>query len=185
MDRKCGEIGTPTQIAGIAAAVLMVGLAIAWWARRTPRPVAGALSPDSVTLPGAISFPPLPSSTTSDGSLHVASVEELAKPWTAKKFKFVKPFTHESVEAMAIRLPGGALWAFALQEPFGRCQLEYVTDLPRLAKQYEYQASHPMVVNPCDGTIYDPTKVGSLGGDVWTRGEIVQGAASVLPSRSI
>ena len=76
---------------------------------------------------------------------------------------------------MVIRLPGGGLWAFSLQEPYGKCELEFVTDLGRLATQYGYRASHPMVVNPCNNTVYDPLKVGSLGGNVWVRGEIVQG----------
>jgi hypothetical protein len=78
---------------------------------------------------------------------------------------------------MVIRLPGGGLWAFALQEAYGHCELEFVTDLSQLAKQYGYRASHPMVASPCTSTVYDPLKVGSLGGEVWVRGEIVQGGA--------
>jgi hypothetical protein len=54
--------------------------------------------------------------------------------------------------------------------------LEFVTDLRKLASQYKYSASHPMVVNPCDSTVYDPLKVSSIGGNTWARGEIVQGA---------
>ena len=104
-----------------------------------------------------------------------ATAEELSKPWASKTFNFVKPLTHENLNAIVIRLPGGGLWAFALQEPYGRCKLEFVTDLPRLAKQYEYRASHPMVANPCNSTIYDPLKLGAIGGGVWVRGEIVQG----------
>jgi hypothetical protein len=34
-----------------------------------------------------------------------------------------------------------------------------------------------MVVSPCDRTVYDPLKVGALGGNTWVRGEIVQGSA--------
>ena len=33
-----------------------------------------------------------------------------------------------------------------------------------------------MVVNPCDSTVYDPLKVGAIGGNTWVRGEIVQGS---------
>jgi hypothetical protein len=33
-----------------------------------------------------------------------------------------------------------------------------------------------MVVNPCDATVYDPLKVGALGGNTWVRGAIVQGS---------
>jgi hypothetical protein len=104
-----------------------------------------------------------------------ATVEELSKPWAAKKFTFVKPVTQENIPAMVIRLPSGGLWAFSLQGPFGRCELEFVTDLATLATKYRYNASHPMVVNPCDSTVYDPMKIGALGGNTWVRGEIVQG----------
>jgi hypothetical protein len=48
--------------------------------------------------------------------------------------------------------------------------------LQRLAKEYGYRASHPMVASRCTSTLYDPLKVGPLGGDVWARGEIVQGS---------
>jgi hypothetical protein len=41
-----------------------------------------------------------------------------------------------------------------------------------------------MVVSPCDSTVYDPLKVGPLGGNTWARGEIVQGN-SLRPPISI
>jgi hypothetical protein len=113
-----------------------------------------------------------------------ATVDELSKPWAAKKFTFVKPLLQEKINAMVIRLPSGGLWAFALQGPYGRCELEFVTDLATLASKYRYNASHPMVVNPCDNTVYDPLKVGPLGGNTWARGEIVQGS-SLRPPISI
>jgi hypothetical protein len=53
--------------------------------------------------------------------------------------------------------------------------LEYVTKLSQLSTEFAFKASHPMVVNPCNKTIYDPLKVGSLGGDVLIHGDIVQG----------
>ena len=103
-------------------------------------------------------------------------MDELSKPWAAKKFIFVNPLTLENIHAMVIRLPGGEYWAFSLQGPFGRCELEFVTDLGRLASKYRFNANHPMVVNPCDATVYDPLKVGALGGNTWVRGAIVQGS---------
>jgi hypothetical protein len=113
-----------------------------------------------------------------------ATIEELSKPWAARKFTFIKPVTQESIPAMVVRLPSGGLWAFSLQGPYGSCQLEFVTDLAVIAAKYKYNASHPMVVSPCDGTVYDPLKVGPLGGDTWARGEIVQGS-SLRPPISI
>ncbi len=69
------------------------------------------------------------------------------------------------------------MWAFALQEPYGKCSLEYLADTGLLASKYNFQASHPMVVNPCNNTVYDPLKVGPLGDNTWARGEVVQGSA--------
>jgi hypothetical protein len=106
----------------------------------------------------------------------VATTDELSKPWASKKFVFVKPFTNEQVNAIVIRLPDEGLWAFSLQEPYGNCELEFVTDLAKLASQYGYRAAHPMVGNPCNGTVYDPLKVGPLGADTWARGEVVKGS---------
>ena len=165
------------QIGGIAAAVLVIGIAILWWIKSTPRTAVESSTPEAAITESPVSAPPppTPAAPVQEGPTAAATVEELFKPWAAKKFTFVKPFTHENVEAMVIRLPGGGLWAFSLQEPYGRCELEFVTDLGRLATQYGYRAGHPMVVNPCNSTVYDPLKVGPLGGNVWVRGEIVQG----------
>jgi hypothetical protein len=118
------------------------------------------------------------------GPTVAGTVDELSKPWAAKKFTFVKPVTRENIPAMVVRLPGGELWAFSLHGPFGHCDLEYVKDLGRLASQFRFTASHPMVVSPCDRTVFDPLKIGPIGGNAWARGEIVQGS-SLRPPISI
>jgi hypothetical protein len=115
------------------------------------------------------------------GPVEVAGLEELSKPWSSKKFLFHQRLSSEVVPAMVVRLPGGAAnrtssyWAFSLQAPFGRCELEYATDLSKLAQQYGYQAHHPMVANPCSSTVYDPLRLSTLPGGAWARGEAVQG----------
>jgi hypothetical protein len=154
----------------IAAAVVLWMKRGAPAAAETPAPEAAIAAPvePPPALPDQIA--PLP-----DGRSEAATTEELAKPWAAKKFVFVKPFTHDQVNAMVIRLPGAGLWAFAIQEPFGKCDLEYIMDLPQLSTDYAFKANHPMVVNPCNKTVYDPLKVGSLGGNVYVHGDIVQG----------
>jgi hypothetical protein len=167
------------QVAGIILAATAVGMVVVWGGVKAVRriagfrpagPVASEVSDPTSSVSDSISSVP-----DVTGSTRVAIAGELSKPWSAKKFAFVKPFTRESVDAMVVRLPGGGLWAFALQQPYGRCELEYVTDLQRLATQYHYRASHPVVVSPCDNTIYDPLKIGSVGGGVWARGDVVQG----------
>jgi len=165
------------QAGGIAVAVLLIGVVIFWWGGRRHGKGEAVLS-DSEVPEAAVPAPALPKLNLGPqaGSNVVATVDELSKPWATKKFTFVKPVTQENIPALAMRLPGGELWAFSLQGPFGRCDLEYVSDLEKLASQYRYNASHPMVVSPCDRAVYDPLKVGSLGGNTWARGEIVQGS---------
>lgn len=165
------------RILGLAAVAVAGMIAIIWWIKSAPRKAADSAGADAA-LPEspAPRVPPLSAIAPAHAGPSVAAtVEELSKPWSAKKFIFVKPVTNENVEAMVIRLPGGDLWAFALQEPYGRCKLEFVTDTGQIAAKYGYQASHPMVVNPCDSTVYDPLKVGPLEGNTWARGEVVQG----------
>jgi hypothetical protein len=106
----------------------------------------------------------------------VASTEDLSKAWSAKRFFFRAPVSTDPVPAMVVRLPGGQYWGFSLREPFGSCELAYVTDLQKLQTAYRFRASHPMVVDPCNQTIYDLLQYApgeSEGGLV--RGAIVQG----------
>ncbi len=115
----------------------------------------------------------------------VATTAELAKPWSEKEFLFRGAFSADPVPAMVVRLPGGSLWGFSLREPFGECELKYVTDLQELARDYGFHANHPMVVNPCTHAVYDLMKYGGgapNGGLV--RGDIVQGAG-VRPPMAI
>ena len=166
------------QIGGGVAAVLLLGGLIFWWASSKGRGPA-ALPADAAVVDQPVPSPPVPNLRTPihDGPTEAATAEELSKPWSAKKFTFVKPITQENIDAIVIRLPSGGLWAFALQGPADRCALEFVTDVGVLATKYGFNAAHPMVVSPCDRTIYDPLKVGALGGNTWVRGEIVQGSA--------
>jgi hypothetical protein len=162
--------------AGAAGVVLMI--AIVWWMKSAPREGADSAGAEAAQQESpAPKPPPLPALPLArSGPTPIATVAQLSRPWSSKKFVFVKPFPNENVDAMVIRLPGGALWAFALQEPYGRCELEFVTDTKQIATKYGYRASHPMVVNPCNSTVYDPLKVGPLGASTWARGEVVQGS---------
>lgn len=164
------------QIGGLAVAVILMGITSLWWIKRTPHgatesPAMGTAAETSAPAPTDIA-----SEAATSGPTVAATVEELAKPWSAKQFIFVKPLTDEKLDAMVIRLPGGQLWAFAIREPYGRCDLEFVTSAAQLAKKYGYRASHPMVASPCTSTVYDPLKAGAIGGNVFARGEIVQGS---------
>jgi len=118
----------------------------------------------------------------------IGTLYELAAPWSSKAFRFVDPKTQQSVPAMIIHLPGSpaqpSFWAFALTNPLSRCQLQYVTDPSAISQRFAYSAQHPMVVNECDGILYDPLKMGTLPDGSWVRGEIVRGGG-IRPPISI
>jgi hypothetical protein len=164
------------QISALAAAFLVVGIAVLWWIKSASH---GAPDRTSSEKGPEISAPPIAArvaeAPVAEGPAVVGSARELAKPWSAKQFTFVKPFTQENIPAMVIRLPSGGLWAFALQEPYGHCELEFIRDLGQISNRYGYRESHPMVASPCTSTVYDPLKIGALGDNIWARGEIVQG----------
>jgi hypothetical protein len=179
------ELNTPgshrmPQIVAIAAVMLLVSAAIFWWSRSKPSgPSSASIDPEIAEQTSPAPATPFsnPIPPAHEGPTAAGTVEELSKPWAARKFNFVKPITHENIDAMVMRLPGGQLWAFSLQAPYGTCKLEYVTDLAALAATYRFRATHPMVVNPCDNTVFDPLKVGTLDGNTWARGQIVQGSS--------
>ena len=185
------RIGSPERnkialIVGISASALLIVVAAMWWIlnpRKTVSTRVTANNASALSSPDALP-PPEPSfiAPEKDGPTITASADQLSKPWSSKTFAFVKPITHEHVDAIVIRLPDGILWSFALKEPYGQCKLEFVTDLNRLASEFDFRAGHPMVVNPCNRTIYDPLKSGPAGGDVWVRGEIVRGIALRPPT---
>jgi len=164
------------QSAAVVAAVVFLTGLIILRARSKPPAAAPAAADAETTEQSAPPPAPEPVIETPEANL-AATEDQLSKPWAAHKFIFVKPVTQDKIDAMVIRLPNGSLWAFSLQAPLGRCELEFVTDLAVLASKYNYNAGHPMVVNPCDGTVYDPLKIGPLGTNTWARGEIVQGSA--------
>jgi hypothetical protein len=109
----------------------------------------------------------------------IATLDELAKPWSSKRFSFIDPKSRNSFAAIVIHLPasgsGESFWAFSLNTPFSHCQLQYVTDLSALSQRFAYPAGHPLVVSDCDGILYDPLKMATLPDGSWVRGDIVSG----------
>ena len=77
---------------------------------------------------------------------------------------------------MIVHLPGGTYWGFSLREPYGTCEMEWVTDLQKLETEYKYRAKHAMVADLCNHSVFDLTRYGS-GPNGLVRGEIKQGAA--------
>jgi hypothetical protein len=163
-----------SAVAIIVAIVTVAGLL--YWAHSSsskPKQV----SPDAAaTTPPAVAEAPGSTQNLPVGPGPIATTDELAKAWSAKRFLFRDPLATEPVPAMVVRLPGGEYWGLSLREPFGNCELEYVTDLRQLQTNYNFRANHPMVVNPCTHAVYDLMRYsnGAPDGGL-VRGDIVLG----------
>ena len=117
----------------------------------------------------------------SQANPEVATVSELAQPWSSKRFFFRSLTRSKYVPALIVRLPGPATesksyWAFSLEAPFGQCQLAYIDNVGKLSSEYGFEAAHPMVVNPCSRAVYDPLQHKELPGNILVRGAVVQGS---------
>ena len=166
----------------LAALLCASGFAL-WLSYR--RPAGANPSASAETVPDA-SASKAPKSGTESSA--IATLYDLAAPWSSKTFNFVDPNTHQSIPAIVIHLPGPpaepSMWALALTSPFSPCQLQYVTDLGALSQRFGVSVAHPMVVSDCDGVVYDPLKMATLPDGSWVRGDIVHGAA-IRPPISI
>jgi hypothetical protein len=170
-------------IVGVAVLGIVLLLAVRWFAHPRPtEPVSVEPTPQiEVPLP-----PPDPAASlphADESHPVIADVAELSKPWSSAGFFIRNKLTGENIPAIIVRLPASSssatsgYWAFSRKAPYGDCQLEYISDLDKLRTDYDYRhANHPLVGNPCSRTLYDPLKTGSLPGNVWIRGAIVQGS---------
>lgn len=171
------------MIGALLAVLLVVFFGARWMLRPRHSEPPPAEPPPQLEVPSPAPDPnaALPHVTQQDPG--IASLAEIAQPWSSKQFFMRNSLSGENVPSLLIRLPAGSAsqengyWAFSLNAPYGNCQLEYIKDLSRLKSDYGYKAArHPMVGNPCSRTVYDPLKLSNQPGNVWVRGAIVQGS---------
>jgi len=154
--------------------VLIGGAGVFFWLHSmSPKASAPEAEPAADTSAAVTEAPKHEKLATGPGP--VATVDDVPKPWSVKRFLFRDPVTSEPVPAMVVRLPDGNYWGFSLREPFGTCELEYIPDLDKLRSDYGYRAEHPMIGNPCNHSVYDLLKYGSSSSGGLVRGEVVLG----------
>jgi hypothetical protein len=158
-----------------AAGVVIIGGGLAFHLIRAGSGEASVSHAAPLAAPPAAK-PAKPKQIVPVGPGVIATTQELKQTWSAKRFLFPDSVTGQTDAAMVVRLPRGEYWGFSLQVPFGKCQLEYVSNLEILRRDYQFNADHPMVVDPCDHTIYDLLRYGSSSAGL-VRGDIVQGTA--------
>jgi hypothetical protein len=161
-------------IAAVAAVIILAGL-VHWSRSSNAKPTqASADSTSAASAPPAAAPKSAPSLPVGPGV--IATIDELDKPWSAERFLYRSLIKGETEPAMVVRLPRGEYWGFSLVEPFGNCELEFITDLDKLKTQYGFRADHPMVGDPCNHTVYDLLRYGGgASNDDLVRGLIVQG----------
>lgn len=158
---------------GVALLVLLI--AFVWWiggAKQENGTISGVNAASAArktdkkhVTPGSAAVPVAPGV--------IATTDELSQPWAAKKFVFTE-HTGKKIPALVVRLPDNSYWAISMIEPYGSCELEYVTDMDKLRTEYNFSATHPMVGDPCTHTVFDLAQYGS-GPSGEVRGEIVSG----------
>jgi hypothetical protein len=164
----------PTWILLSIGGALLAGIIVAWWTRGSP--TKDTSQPLAIQTTSAPVTPPKPAEKLPIGPGPVATTDELVKPWSSRKFFFQDPATTETVPAMVVHLPGGSNWAFSLQEPYGKCTLEYVEDMGKLETEYNFRGDHPMVGDPCNHSLFDLARYGA-GPTGLVRGQVIQGTA--------
>ena len=173
----------PVRLIGFLAALVFFLICLRWVMRpgAAEAPVVAPTPQIEIPAPAPDANAALPHATETQPG--IASVGEMAKPWSSKEFLYRNRLSGENVPAVLVRLPSGSAaqgtgyWAFSLKAPFGNCRLEYVSEIEKLKTDYGYSgARHPMVGNPCSRTVFDPIKMMSIPGGVWVRGGIAQGS---------
>jgi predicted Ser/Thr protein kinase len=176
------------RLATIAAGVLLAAMLGSYAIKMIGR----LQRPDSDALPARQDSGPStqPQGTETDSAQkplyvtqsnsQVATVSELAQPWSSRRFFYRSLTQSKYVPALIIRLPGPAsesksYWAFSLEVPFSQCQFAYIDDVAKLSSEYGFEAAHPMVVNPCSSAVFNPLQLKELPGNILVRGAIVKG----------
>jgi hypothetical protein len=160
-------------VAVAAVGVFIVVAALLFW-RHTSAPLASDASSETAQIAPAAQ-PVKPAEDLPTGPGPIATTSEIGKPWAGKRFLYRDPLTAEAVPAMIVRLPDNTYWAFSLREPFGSCDLEYVTDLEKLRAVYGYRAEHPMIANTCTHSVFDLLKYGTASNGGLVRGDVAKG----------
>lgn len=174
--------GLPTVWVALIVLACFLCVGVAWRSHRSF--AKEPAMPAKIEVPAAVVEPkPEPVAKLPVGPGEIATTTQLERVWSSQRFIFHDVLTSEQVPAMVVHLPNGVYWGFSLREPFGTCELEYITDMAKLRVEYHFRADHPMVGDTCNHTVFDLTKYGS-GPNGLVRGEILQGSA-VRPPMAI
>ncbi len=148
---KKSNVGDVKRVAKIAAGALLVAI-LGSFAIKIFEGMQERDSDVSAPQSNGVSSRPQNSETDSaqrplyvtQSNPEVATISELARPWSSKKFVFQSVSQSKDVSAIIVRLPGPgseskSYWAFSLEVPFSQCLFAYIDDLPKLASEYGFE----------------------------------------------
>jgi len=91
----------------------------------------------------------------------VASLAELAAPWSAVRFTL--PDTDgDQLPCIVIRLPDNGWYASSLICTHNKCDILYVRDPVSARNSFDVDVSTPILACPCHFSVYDPTRNGQV-----------------------
>lgn len=171
------KVPLPYLWAAGGGAILVLVIAIAWWAHGVsgaaqvaPMPTTAATAAQPVVRRPTEKLPVAPGA--------IATISEMKEPWSTRKFLYHYD-NGDIVPSLLVHLRGENYWAISLREPFGTCELEFAS-VDRLRDFYNLRSKYPMIGDPCTRTVYDLTQYGS-GPNGLVRGEVVAGTGSRPP----
>ncbi len=136
-------------VAGLLAVVVLLFVVSRWLFHSRQTEAVAPAPPAQIEVPTPPAEPASAIPRATAANPQIATVAEMAKPWTSKEFLFVDQFSNESTPALLIRLSGGSAsqpegyWALVMTAPFGSCRLEYVDDVGKLKEQYDFAGTPP------------------------------------------
>jgi arsenite oxidase small subunit len=90
----------------------------------------------------------------------VATLAELAKPWSAVRFTLKDG--GEELPCIVIRLPDGGWYASSLICPHNKCDIAYVTDAEAARDNFNVDVAAPVLACPCHFSVFDPAGHGAV-----------------------
>ena len=105
----------------------------------------------------------------------VASLAELAAPWSAVKFTLPEA-DGDPMPCIVVRLPDGGWYASSLICTHNKCDILYVRDPVNARNSFDVDVTTPVLACPCHFSVYDLTR----------HGQVIKGPApSALPQLKV
>lgn len=91
----------------------------------------------------------------------VASLAELAEPWSAVKFTLPEA-DGDLLPCIVIRLPGGGWYASSLICPHNKCEIIYMIDPASARATFDVDVKTPVLACPCHFSVFDLPRQGQV-----------------------